>query len=288
MILPADITDIQDGIAQLIVETLLYGIQLILYITTIYFLATRRTLASGNVSVKHHFLSLPFCGGSILFLSSSLHWIMEIYAMHTAVAHLADEPHDNFLLTPPETAAILEGVSLAVSFFLGDCLVVYRLWIIWAKGRRIIIFPVGCLIGVLAVFAGMLYLVIRSTVKNPDGFIFSNSANSPAKLFLVFAFVFSLLLWLVLSAVTILSGAHAAFIMPVTYPAILSISNLLIHARVGLGWSPEARPVSQFECDSEGRVAVGGIYLGSVPFVVYTVFREYTKESCGLEQICFQ
>ncbi|KAK7000656.1 hypothetical protein R3P38DRAFT_3057199, partial [Favolaschia claudopus] len=47
--------------------------------------------------------------------------------------------------------------------------------------------------------------------------------------------------------------------VPVTYPAILGISNLLIHARVGLGWSPEARPVhvSQRGGDSEGRVAVG-------------------------------
>ncbi|KAK7000629.1 hypothetical protein R3P38DRAFT_3218909 [Favolaschia claudopus] len=64
-------------------------------------------------------------------------------------------------------------------------------------------------------------------------------------------------LWLALSAVTILSGVHAGFVVPVTYPAIVGISNLLIHARVGLGWSPEARPVTQFA--AEARAARGDL-----------------------------
>ncbi|KAK7007548.1 hypothetical protein R3P38DRAFT_2792314 [Favolaschia claudopus] len=264
MILPA--TNVQDAVSRLIVETLLHGIQLVLYIATVYFLATRRTLASGNVGPKHHFFSLPFCGVSTLFFFSSLHWITEVYAKHTAVAHLADEAHGNNVFTPPELAIILEVISLAVTFFLGDCLVVYRLWIIWDKGRRIMIFHIGCLTDIAASSA-VLYLVIRSTLNNPYSSILS---NSPAKLFLVFAFVFSLVyvhsknfnqyliefqwqelrvypkksnltpisssqschtfeqfflviviesaaiqtLWLVLSPVTILSGAHAAYIMP--------------------------------------------------------------------------
>ncbi|KAK7042862.1 hypothetical protein R3P38DRAFT_3348728, partial [Favolaschia claudopus] len=146
----------------------------------------------------------------------------------------------------------------------------YRLWIIWGK---------VCLIGVLVVSSGTEYLAIRSTLNND-----STLSNTSPKLFLVLGEALSFVscaystcfvtfrivkfhvypkksnltfflviviesaalqtLWLVLSAVTVLFGFHAAFMIPLTYPAVVGISNLLIHARVGLGWSPERHLVS--------------------------------------------
>ncbi|KAK7007503.1 hypothetical protein R3P38DRAFT_2792270 [Favolaschia claudopus] len=109
------------------------------------------------------------------------------------------------------------------------------------------ILPIVCVIGVLGslhllppilmldehvvVSSGAEYLAIRSTL-NEDSIL----SNTSPKLFLVLKQALSLVLWLVLSAVTVLFGFHAAFIIPLTYPAVVGISNLLIHARVGLGW----------------------------------------------------
>jgi hypothetical protein len=47
-------------------------------------------------------------------------------------------------------------------------------------------------------------------------------------------------LWLILTAVTLLVDTDVDFILTDTFPAILGISNTLIHARVGLGWSPNS------------------------------------------------
>jgi hypothetical protein len=44
-------------------------------------------------------------------------------------------------------------------------------------------------------------------------------------------------LWLTLTAVTLFADSDVEFIGVDCFPAILGISNTLIHARVGLGWS---------------------------------------------------
>ncbi|KAJ7732187.1 hypothetical protein B0H16DRAFT_181785 [Mycena metata] len=46
--------------------------------------------------------------------------------------------------------------------------------------------------------------------------------------------------WLIVASITQLGGSDVAFIGMDTFPAIVGISNTLIHARVGLGWSRES------------------------------------------------
>jgi hypothetical protein len=46
-------------------------------------------------------------------------------------------------------------------------------------------------------------------------------------------------LWLIFSFITQLAESDLAFIFIDSFPAILGISNMLIHARVGLGWSAQ-------------------------------------------------
>lgn len=65
------ITPLQASLAQLVLESCLYGILLILFVSTVYFMVTRRTLASDRQSTRHHFTSLVFFGLSGLFLSTT-------------------------------------------------------------------------------------------------------------------------------------------------------------------------------------------------------------------------
>ncbi|KAJ6626200.1 hypothetical protein B0H10DRAFT_2211390 [Mycena sp. CBHHK59/15] len=74
----SDVTSLQASLAQLVLESNLYGILLILFVSTIYFLAVRRTLASDRQTTKHHFTSLVFFGVAGLFLSTTTHWIARI------------------------------------------------------------------------------------------------------------------------------------------------------------------------------------------------------------------
>ncbi|KAJ6447825.1 hypothetical protein C8R45DRAFT_1084620, partial [Mycena sanguinolenta] len=49
--------------------------------------------------------------------------------------------------------------------------------------------------------------------------------------------------WLLLSLIASLLGSDALFIVDDNFPAIIAISNTLIHARVGLGWSESSSGV---------------------------------------------
>jgi hypothetical protein len=62
------ITILPANLATLIVESFLYGLLLLLFISTIYFLATRRTLAGTSQTTKHHFKSVVFLGVTALFI----------------------------------------------------------------------------------------------------------------------------------------------------------------------------------------------------------------------------
>jgi cell division protein FtsW (lipid II flippase) len=62
------ITLVPANLVTLVLESFLYGLLLILFISAVYFIATRRTLASTNQTARHHFTSLVFLGVTALFL----------------------------------------------------------------------------------------------------------------------------------------------------------------------------------------------------------------------------
>jgi cell division protein FtsW (lipid II flippase) len=63
-----DIAILPARLTTLIIESFLYGLLLLLFISTLYFLATQRTLAGTTHSARHHFTSLVFFGVTALFL----------------------------------------------------------------------------------------------------------------------------------------------------------------------------------------------------------------------------
>ncbi|KAJ7486664.1 hypothetical protein FB451DRAFT_1227742, partial [Mycena latifolia] len=166
------------------------------------------------------------------------------------------------------------------SVLIGDSLIIYRLWIIWERNRYIVIFPIISLVGMLAGSFGILYKVTqwepslrgapfheeikpwmatsfslsllttiysttfivlritRATVK-------AKSASESRLMSFLAILVESAALqmfWLTFTAITMFATSDAEFIASDTLPAIIGISNLLIHARVGLGWSPDSTP----------------------------------------------
>jgi hypothetical protein len=63
-----DITILPANLATLVLESFLYGLLLLLFISTVYFFATRRTLAGASQTARHHFTSLAFLGLAAPFL----------------------------------------------------------------------------------------------------------------------------------------------------------------------------------------------------------------------------
>ncbi|KAJ6539966.1 hypothetical protein DFH09DRAFT_67353 [Mycena vulgaris] len=272
------ITLLPANLAALVLESCLYGILLLLFILTVYFLATRRTLAGHNQSTKHHFTSLVFFGVACLFILVTAHWIIVIYQAFFAFIHLGSATaEDAFYANLAQRSEIIKFFLAFTSILVGDSLIIYRLWTIWGRKRCIIIFPSITLIGTFVGYIGMGYELtrwepaLRGAPLNKDarpwivtGFIFSlitiiystgfiafrisratrvKSASPSGLMSFLVILVESAALqafWLTFAGFSILADSAVDFIATDTFPVIIGISNLLIHARVGLGWSQDS------------------------------------------------
>ncbi|KAJ7114664.1 hypothetical protein C8R43DRAFT_961275 [Mycena crocata] len=287
-----DITILPANLATLVLESCLYGILVLLFISTVYFLATRRTLAGKNQTPKHHLTSPVFLGVANLFLvvtivrffttgiglklilNGTKHWSVVVYqAFHAFITLGNSVAADRFYADLSQPSELFKSVVFYVAVVLGDTLVIHRLWVVWGRRRHIVVFPVITLVGVAVTSVGMLYSMTQwepklrgipfSEKSRPwvmTGFVFSAMTNlystgliafrirkfASAKLVsesrllgILSIFVESAALqtlWLIFTAFTTLTS-NFGFIATDNFPVILGISNLLIHARVGLGWA---------------------------------------------------
>jgi hypothetical protein len=136
-----DIEKIRANLATLVLESYLYGLLSLLYISTIYFFATRRTLAGTNHTIKHHFTSVVFLGATALFLmvmtvsrrchlfSSDMnrkkHRILMIYQAFFAFVHLGNASAENaFYSNYAQGPEVFKETLLFSVALLGDFLVV--------------------------------------------------------------------------------------------------------------------------------------------------------------------
>ncbi|KAJ7364712.1 hypothetical protein DFH08DRAFT_839825 [Mycena albidolilacea] len=268
-----DITILPANLVTLVLESFLYGFLVLLFISTVYFLATRQTLA--GQSAKHHLTSLVFLTIAALFTLITVHWSIVIYQPFFSFIHLGNAAsEDTFYADLAQPSELAKFSLFFVAVLLGDSLVTYRLWIICGKNLKVVIFPVVALIGLAVCCIGF---VIEVSNWNPSlrgarfeeesrpwevagialsvlanfystGFIISRmlkvkKAASPSKTSL--AWFLSIVIesaalqavWLTISITTILFDSDAQFFTMDGFPAIIGISNTLIHARVGLGWS---------------------------------------------------
>ncbi|KAJ7686350.1 hypothetical protein B0H17DRAFT_1072055 [Mycena rosella] len=262
-----DIAILPANLANLVLESCLYGILLLLFILTIYFLATRRTLAGNSRTAKHHFTSLVFIG--------LLHWTIVIYQAFFAFIHLGNTvAEDAFYADLSQPSEIIEVTLFSTSILIGDALVIYRLWIIWGRNHYVVIFPMCSLTGVLVSAIGATYEFTnwepnapfhdKSRPRTITGFILTFLTTLYSTAFIAFrilrankirtssetglTFLLTILvesaglqmIWLLFAGITQFVISDAEFIASETLPAIIGISNLLIHARVGLGWSQDS------------------------------------------------
>ncbi|KAJ7257846.1 hypothetical protein C8J57DRAFT_1342924, partial [Mycena rebaudengoi] len=272
-----DITILPANLTSLVLESYLYGILVILSTSTIYFFATRRTLAGKNQAPRHHFTSLVFLGIASLFLVVTAHWTIAIYQAFFAFIHLGTVvSEDRFYADLSQPSELAKTGFSSAAILLGDALVIYRLWIVWGRHRYIAVFPVLALVGSGVTLVGVLYVSAQwepslrgqpfYNLSKPwvaSGCIFSFLTNVYSTGFIAFRIrqfthvnsssesrllgILAILvesaalqtLWLIFSFITQLAESDLAFIFIDSFPVILGISNMLIHARVGLGWSAQ-------------------------------------------------
>ncbi|KAF7360971.1 hypothetical protein MSAN_01127300 [Mycena sanguinolenta] len=318
------ITILPANLATLVLESVLYGLLVLLFISTVYFLSTRRTFA--RQTAKHHLTSLVFLTITALFVVVTVHWSIVVYQAFFAFIHLGNAVgEDAFYADLAQPAEVVKVSFFFIAVLLGDALVVsptylvavmngmklmiitwvvqtYRLWIIWERKTKVIIFPIVALI-VLAVSCAVLLTKVATWESSLRGAGFDNEsvpwettgsllsllANLYSTGFIAFrmwrvtkvasssksnlTWFFSIVIesaalqtfWLLICIATALLKSDALFIALDNFPVIIAISNTLIHARVGLGWSQDSTGAQmQRSSGKSGVNAVWYVTLGAV------------------------
>ncbi|KAF7360958.1 hypothetical protein MSAN_01125900 [Mycena sanguinolenta] len=182
--LPANLTT-------LVLETFLYGLLLLLFISAIYLLSTRRTLA--RQTARYHLSSLVFLAIAALFLvvtTASLrcqfdfandlpskHWSIVVYQAFFTWIHLGNPvSQDAFYADLAQPSEIAKIVLTVIAVLLGDAIVTYRLWIVWDRNIRVVMFPIFAHIG-LTVSCVALIIEVATPKSNLRGTDFVNESK---------------------------------------------------------------------------------------------------------------
>ncbi|KAK0216123.1 hypothetical protein IW262DRAFT_1464652 [Armillaria fumosa] len=162
-----DIPLVSANLATVAIESLLYGIFLVLDITSITLLFTRETSSSSGTTRTSSFAVMRrpmFIGAVILLVSITGHWICTVIRLFDAVVNFEGGRQAlQYYADLSQTTEVVKTGFLAGSVVTGDAMIIYRLWVVWGYNYRVIAFPLGTLVGLTVCGIGITYQFAKYT-----------------------------------------------------------------------------------------------------------------------------
>ncbi|KAJ7768803.1 hypothetical protein B0H16DRAFT_1882013 [Mycena metata] len=251
---------------------LFYGMYLVLFSISMYLLVRRPGLA--NASHQLHkgpvLKSTVFLSAILLLVVVTAHWTATVYrAFIGFVSIQARTEAELFFSDFARPSAVVQDTFLALSFVVGDSMIIYRLWVVWAHNKQVLVVPILT----LTAFAIGCFISTSVVVHNPN--IFSDpwlkytpfltlitnvyctsfigwkiwtvtgvslrSGGTNLRHFLVIVVESAALyaLWAVLFVVAFETKSNLQVVLIQAGPELIGLVNALIMTRVGLGWTTE-------------------------------------------------
>ncbi|KAJ7278208.1 hypothetical protein C8J57DRAFT_1713129 [Mycena rebaudengoi] len=168
------------NMATVIGETLLYGILLTLFFVNICIRSSRCQSPKDSTHQRWNPVFLIFT--IALLLCCTAHWILTIVSFLRAVL-LSAESHTALtfyvLFSPSPSAAAAQIVSFS-TIYLGDAVIIYRMWIVWHRDLRVTIPAAIIWVAFLAVGSVALVTVHQRHVGPIQGLMLANFVMSLA------------------------------------------------------------------------------------------------------------
>ncbi|KAK0200867.1 hypothetical protein DFS33DRAFT_1355573 [Desarmillaria ectypa] len=300
-----DISLVSVNLATVAVESLLYGIFLVLDITSITLLFTRKNSISSGATRTSNFAVVRrpmFIGAVILLVSVTGHWICTIIRLFDAFVNF--ERGRQALRYYADLSQITEVVKtgfLAGSVVTGDTMIIYRLWIVWGFNYRVIAFPLCTLAGLTVCGVGITYQFAKY-IPGQDVFatvagrwitsdcvftlltnVYSSSmiawyiyrthkassaVGGSSLMSVLSIFVESAAIyttWTTFFMITYLTKTNIQFNTVDFWPEAAGIAFSLINVRIGLGWAQKAGTPSALRGPSGFRSGRGSVHGTEIP-----------------------
>ncbi|EIW79978.1 hypothetical protein CONPUDRAFT_58530 [Coniophora puteana RWD-64-598 SS2] len=242
------------NLATVCIESFLYGIFFVLTVSSVYLLIWRSRMSNGGHSRSAVFTSPMFVAAIMLFVLITGHWICTVLRLFQAFVMQDPSQALPFYADLSQNSEVIKTAFLMSSLVVGDVMMIYRLWTIWNRNYKIIIFPCLTLVGLTVCGAGIVY---QFTVFTPGESVFLSAAGrwitsdcvftlvsksvSGVHLMPVLAtFVESAAMytsWTIFFFGSYQSGSNMQFLAVDGWAAMAGISYMLINVRVGLGWA---------------------------------------------------
>ncbi|KAF5358622.1 hypothetical protein D9758_007659 [Tetrapyrgos nigripes] len=167
------ITLAQAELIGLIVHTCLFGIYIVLFVRTLPFdLGDRSSLRFRDTN------KVLFTANCLLFALIFAHWVVQIHRSQKAFIKTAGEPliegtidpATAFYAFPADPLNLLKEALYLTQTFVGDCTMIYRLWVVYNKNFYITILPIMIMI-VYLVSAIAVDIALGLTKPGEDIFI---------------------------------------------------------------------------------------------------------------------
>ncbi|KAF8213915.1 hypothetical protein K438DRAFT_1563866 [Mycena galopus ATCC 62051] len=262
------------------VEAFLYGVYLVLFITSMYLLGTKNSASKArpNASrIKHSVLLGPIC----LFMVITGHWILTVDRSFLAFVYFENGSLPiAFYGDLSHITEVVKTGFLSASLVIGDVLIVLAAQVIWGHNIYVIIFPTCTMLGLAICGGGITYQLSQYTpgenifataagrwitsdtaftlctnvycttlitlriwrnsrfVKNS---VFGGAQNWNSLLGILVESAALYTTWTLFFLISYQTESNLQFIALDCWAAVTGIACMLIHVRVGLGWSHVTR-----------------------------------------------
>ncbi|PBK79300.1 hypothetical protein ARMGADRAFT_1021592 [Armillaria gallica] len=161
-----DVPLVSVNLATAAVEGVLYGVFLVLDITSIVLLFAREShISRAARPSSFHVIRRPmFIGAIILLVSVTGHWICTVIRLFDAFVKFegGTQPLEYYGNLSHITEVVKTGFLIG-SLVTSDTMIIYRLWVVCGYNYHVIIFPLATLIGLTVCGSGITYEFAKYT-----------------------------------------------------------------------------------------------------------------------------
>ncbi|KZT05791.1 uncharacterized protein LAESUDRAFT_655097 [Laetiporus sulphureus 93-53] len=301
------------NLATVCIESFFYGIFFTLSTVSFYLLYRRQKGLgawegggrSQSDSRSRNAITILLVSSALIFFSNTVHWTAAVARPFEAFVYYkgGNAPLD-FYADLSQPTEVVQSAATIFTIVVYDAMIIYRLWIVWAFNKRVVMFPLCTLVGLTVCGVGTVYQMttfrlgenvfvtaLGRWLNSSCAFSLCTNVYSTTmiawriwrinsaivgyrhdSLMSVMATVVEsavlYTIWTIFFLVTYETQSNLQFVTNETLPFVAGISFMLINVRVGMGWAQNGTATTSTFVDTSGTSASGNQSFAMRPLAV--------------------
>ncbi|KAI0820898.1 hypothetical protein BC628DRAFT_817017 [Trametes gibbosa] len=142
------------------VESASFGIFFVLAVTSLAVLVVRHSNGSASPPSSERIWASPlFIGTVLLLMTVTAHWIITVRRLFEAFLYNDGGANPaTYYMTVEAPTQVAATTFVVASVIVGDIILTYRIWVVWDRRWSLIVFPILCTLGYVAMGVSVIQL----------------------------------------------------------------------------------------------------------------------------------